>query len=87
MKYLKVAGRCIHHREYGFHLRFLDCFFKHYVVPDGEKWNAVFNLNINPVDNTYYKNFALIITNDVDRDSEKYTEYGAIRFDVTNSRC
>ena len=37
-------------------------------VPDGEKWNAVFNLNINPVDNTYYKNFALIITNDVDRD-------------------
>ena len=64
---------------------FWTAFSKYYVVPDGEKWNAVFNLNINPVDNTYYKNFALIITNDVDRDSEEYTEYGAIRFDVTNS--
>lgn len=57
---------------------FWTAFSKYYVVPDGEKWNAVFNLNINPVDNTYYKNFALIITNDVDRDSEEYTEYGAI---------
>lgn len=64
---------------------FWTAFSKYYVVPDGEKWNAVFNLNINPVDNTYYKNFVLIITNDVDRDSEEYTEYGAIRFDVTNS--
>ena len=64
---------------------FWTAFSKYYVVPDGEKWNAVFNLNINPADNTYYKNFALIITNDVDRDSEEYTEYGAIRFDVTNS--
>lgn len=64
---------------------FWTAFSKYYVVPDGEKWNAVFNLNINPADNTYYKNFALIITNDVDRDSEGYTEYGAIRFDVTNN--
>ena len=27
-------------------------FSKYYVVPDGEKWNAQFNLNINPNDNT-----------------------------------
>lgn len=60
-------------------------FSKYYVIPDGEKWNAVFNLHINSADNTYYKNFALIITNDVDRGGEGYTEYGAIRFDVTGS--
>ena len=59
-------------------------FSKYYVIPDGEKWNAQFNLNINPNDNTYYKNFALIITNDVDRGGAGYTEYGAIRFDATN---
>ncbi len=60
-------------------------FSKYYVIPDGEKWNAVINLHINPADNTYYKNFALIITNDVDRGGTGYTEYGAIRFDVTGS--
>lgn len=60
-------------------------FSKYYVVPDGEKWNAVFNLHINPADNTYYKNFAMIITNDVDRGGTGYAEYGAIRFDVTGS--
>jgi len=59
-------------------------FSKYYVIPDGQKWNAVFNLNINPDDNTYYKNFALVITNDVDRGGDGYTEYGAIRFDATN---
>ena len=64
---------------------FWTAFSKYYVVPDGEKWNAVFNLNINPADNTYYKNFALIITNDVERGGEGYTEYGAIRFDVTGN--
>ena len=58
-------------------------FSKYYVVPDGQKWNAVFNLNINPSDNTYYKNFALVITNDVDRGGTGYTEYGAFRFDAT----
>ena len=58
-------------------------FSKYYVVPENTKWNAVFNLNINPNDNTYYKNFALIITNDVDRGGEGYSEYGAIRFDAT----
>ncbi len=64
---------------------FWTAFSKYYVIPDGEKWNAVFNLNINPADNTYYKNFALIITNDVERGGEGYTEYGAIRFDVTSN--
>ncbi len=63
---------------------FWTAFSKYYVIPDGEKWNAVFNLHINPADNTYYKNFALIITNDVDR-GEGCVEYGAIRFDVTGS--
>lgn len=56
-------------------------FSKYYVVPDGEKWNAVFNLHINPADNMYYKNFVLVITNDTDRGGTGYTEYGAIRFD------
>jgi len=61
---------------------FWSAFSKYYVVPDGEKWNAVINLHINPADNTYYKNFALIIANDADRGSN--IEYGAIRFDATN---
>lgn len=60
-------------------------FSKYYVVPDGEKWNAVFNLHINPADNTYFKNYAVVVTNDVDRGGTGYTEYGAIRFDVTGS--
>ena len=64
---------------------FWAAFSKYYVIPDGEKWNAVFNLTITPADNTYYKNFALIITNDVERGGEGYTEYGAIRFDVTGN--
>ena len=58
-------------------------FSKYYVIPDGQKWNAVLNLNINPSDNTYYRNFALVVTNDVDRGGTGYTEYGAIRFDTT----
>ncbi|MCD8179044.1 MAG: bacterial Ig-like domain-containing protein [Tannerellaceae bacterium] len=63
---------------------FWSAFSKYYVVPDGEKWNAVINLHINPADNTYYKNFALVITNDVDREGAGYAEYGVIRFDATN---
>jgi len=58
-------------------------FSKYYVIEDGVKWNAVFKLNINPDDNTYYKNFALVITNDVDRGGDGYTEYGAFRYDAT----
>lgn len=56
-------------------------FSKYYVIPDGQKWNAVFNLNINPSASNTYKNFALIICSDADRDGEGYKEYGAIRFD------
>jgi len=58
-------------------------FSKYYQIPDGAKWNAVFNLNINPDDNTYYKNFALVVTNDYDRSDANYLEYGAYRFDAT----
>ena len=62
---------------------FWSSFSKYYVVGENQKWNAQFNLNINPSDNTYYKNFALIITNDNDRGASDYKEYGAIRFDAT----
>lgn len=56
-------------------------FSKYYVVPDGEKWNGVFNLHINPSATNTYKNFALILSSDADRGAEDYKEYGAIRFD------
>ena len=64
---------------------FWSSFSKYYVVQDNQKWNAVFNLNINPSATNTYKNFALIITNDVDRGGTGYTEYGAIRFDTQPS--
>ena len=57
-------------------------FSKYYVIPEGETWNAVFNLNIGAGDDIYYHNFALIISNDVDRGGTGYTEYGAIRYDA-----
>lgn len=60
---------------------FWTSFSKYYVVQDNQKWNAVFNLNINPSATNTYKNFALVITNDVDRGGTGYTAYGAIRFD------
>lgn len=56
-------------------------FSKYYVIPDGEKWNAVFNLHINPSATNTYKNFALVICNDVERDGTGYAEYGVIRYD------
>ena len=56
-------------------------FSKDYIIPDGEVWNAVFTLNINPSATNTYKNFALIVTNDVHRGDGGYTEYGACRFD------
>lgn len=65
---------------------FWQAFSKYYVVPDGQKWNGVFNLHINPGDNTYYKNFALILTNDVDRGGDGYKEYGTIRFDLAEGK-
>jgi len=56
-------------------------FTKYYQVPDGEKWIAQFNLNINPNATNTYKNYAMIICNDEDRGAGDYKEYGAIRFD------
>lgn len=56
-------------------------FSKYYVIPDGQKWNAVFNLNINPSAPNTYKNFTLIISADDNREGSGYKEYGAIRFD------
>ena len=56
-------------------------FSKYYVIPDGKKFHLQFNLNINPSATNTYKNFAMILTNDVDRGGEGYTEYGAIRYD------
>ncbi len=54
---------------------------KYYVIPEETKWNAQFTLNINPSASNTFKNFAMIITNDLDRGAEGYKEYGAIRFD------
>lgn len=62
---------------------FWSVFSKYYVIGENQKWYAQFNLNLNPSDNTYYKNFALIVTNDYDRGATDYKEYGAIRFDAT----
>ena len=56
-------------------------FSKYYQIKEGEKWNAVFTLNINPSASNTYKNFALIICNDEDRGAANYREYGAIRYD------
>lgn len=56
-------------------------FSKYYQIPDGEKWVAQFNLNINPAATNTYKNFALILCSDADRGAGDYKEYGAIRYD------
>ncbi|OYP60064.1 hypothetical protein CIK99_00360 [Prevotella sp. P5-92] len=56
-------------------------FSKYYVIPDGKKFHLQFNLNINPSASNTYKNFAMILTNDVDRGGAGYIEYGAIRYD------
>ena len=56
-------------------------FSKYYQVPEGGKWIAQFNLNINPNATNTYKNYAMIICNDEDRGAANYKEYGAIRFD------
>jgi len=58
-------------------------FSKYYQIPEGGKWIAQFNLNINPKASNTYKNFALIICNDADRGSNR--EYGAIRYDYQPS--
>ena len=56
-------------------------FSKYYQIPEGGKWIAQFNLNINPNASNTYKNYAMIITNDEDRGAANYKEYGAIRYD------
>ena len=61
---------------------FWSAFSKYYVIPDGTKWNAEVNVYPNP-DNVYYKNVALIVTNDTDRGAGNYAEYGAYRYDAT----
>lgn len=63
---------------------FWTAFSKYYVIPDGEKWQAVVNLHINPSDNTYYKNMFLVLTSDADRSGDGYSEYGVWRYDCTN---
>ena len=60
-------------------------FSKYYQIPEGGKWIAQFNLNINPSASNTYKNFAMIITNDEDRGAANYKEYGAIRYDYQPS--
>lgn len=60
-------------------------FSEYYVVPDGRMWIAEFELHIDPNATNTYKNFALVITNDVDRDGEGYKEYGVIRYDYQPS--
>ena len=54
---------------------------KYYQIPAGQKLVVQFNLNINPEAPNSYKNFAMMITNDVDRGGDGQKEYGAIRFD------
>lgn len=56
-------------------------FSKYYVIPDGKIWTAEFELHIDPNATNTYKNFALVITNDVDREGEGYKEYGVMRYD------
>ena len=56
-------------------------FSKYYQIPEGGKWIAQFNLNINPSASNTYKNFAMIITNDEYRGAGNSKEYGALRYD------
>ena len=56
-------------------------FSKYYVIPEGEIWEATFNLHITPTATNTYKNFALIICSDAERGGRTYKEYGAIRYD------
>lgn len=51
---------------------------KTYVVPAGTKWQAQFNLTVNP-DNMYYKNFYIVLN--AFADDALGDEYGVIRYD------
>ena len=53
---------------------------KTYVVPAGAKWQAQFNLTVNP-DNKYYKNFYLVLNRNDETLDGAVNEYGVIRFD------
>ena len=53
---------------------------KTYVVPAGAKWQAQFNLTVNP-DNKYYKNFYLVLNRNDENLDGAVNEYGVIRFD------
>ncbi|MBQ8456980.1 MAG: hypothetical protein IJ540_05200 [Prevotella sp.] len=53
---------------------------KTYVVPAGAKWQAQFNLTVNP-DNKYFKNFYLVLNRNDETLDGAVNEYGVIRFD------
>ena len=54
---------------------------KTYVVPAGAKWQAQFNLTVNP-DNKYYKNFYVVLNACTNAETgELGDEYGVIRYD------
>ncbi len=55
---------------------------KTYVIPAGTKWNAQFNLTVNP-DNKYYKNFYIVLNA---YNGDLGDEYGVIRFDNDPSK-
>jgi hypothetical protein len=50
---------------------------KTYVIPAGQKWQAQFNLTVNP-DNKYYKNFYVVLNQ---FNGDVGDEYGVIRYD------
>lgn len=59
---------------------------KTYIVPAGTKWQAQFNLTVNP-DNKYYKNFYIVL-NAFDETAADFlgAEYGVIRYDNDPSK-
>ena len=59
---------------------------KTYVVPAGEKWQAQFNLTVNP-DNKYFKNFYIVLNACTNAETgDLGDEYGVIRYDNDPSK-
>ena len=60
---------------------------KSHVIPAEGVWEAELDLTVNP-DNVYFKNFYVVITNDVSIEPRGagYQEYGVIRFDNDPSK-
>ena len=59
---------------------------KTYVVPAGAKWQAQFNLTVNP-DNKYFKNFYIVLNACTNAETgELGDEYGVIRYDNDPSK-